>query len=387
MSGVFDTDVAVLAATEVPYRRRVESGVGTGDLLAQAVIDAVERAGFSLDDVDGLAVSSFTHAPDRAVDLAWSLGLRTRWFMDDGCGGVSGFNTLQHAWRALQAGDADLIVLVAGDVFQADDFSRLVDHYNQTTRNWLRPLEYGGPNGVFAMLTTRQMQRYGLQRADYGRLAVAQREWAMLNPGAVYRTPLSLETYLDAPMVADPLGLYDCVPVVSGANALVLARTDRARGRHARIAGFAARHNPDGQQGDGLATGLRQVAGELWRQSGIGPGDIQLAAIYDDYPAMVLAQLDDLGFIADGDYAGFIQRELATRRFPVNTSGGQLSAGQAGTAGGMHGIVEVARHLMGEADERQVPQARYGLASGYGMVEYRYGMCAAAVILEAGGGS
>jgi len=300
---------------------------------------------------------------------------------------VSGFNTLQHAWRALQAGDADLIVLVAGDVFQADDFGRLVDHYNQTTRNWLRPLEYGGPNGLFAMLTARQMRRYGLQRADYGRLAVAQREWAMLNPGAVYRTPLSLEAYLEAPMVADPLCLYDCVPVVSGANALVLARADRARGRHARIAGFAAQHNPDDQQGDGLATGLRQVAGGLWQQSGIGPGDIQVAAIYDDYPAMVLAQLDDLGFIADGDYAGFIQRELATRRLPVNTSGGQLSAGQAGTAGGMHGIVEVVRHLMGEAGERQVPGARYGLASGYGMVEYRYGMCAAAVILEAGGGA
>src|SRR5690606_20076757 len=161
----------------------------------------------------------------------------SRWVMDDGCGGASAFNTLQHAWRALQAGDAELIVLVAGDVFQADDFSRLVDHYNLTTRHWLRPLEYGGPNGLFAMLTTRQMRRHGLERADYGRLAVAQRQWAMLNPGAVYRTPLSLEDYLAAPMVADPLCLYDCVPVVSGANALLLGRADRARGRHARIAG------------------------------------------------------------------------------------------------------------------------------------------------------
>ena len=375
-------DVAVLAATEVPYQRRCTTT--TDALLAQAVVQLVEQSGFALSDIDGLGVSSFSHAPNRAVDLAWSLGLRTRWVMDDGNGGCSGFNTLQHAWRALQAGDAGLVVLVAGDAFGPDDFPRLVDHYNLTTRERLRPLEYGGPNGLFAMLTQRQMARHGLGRDHYGRLAVSQRQWAERNPGAVYRTPLSLEDYLAAPMVAEPLCLYDCVPVVTGANALLLGPASRARGPHARVAGFVAYNNPDGQEGDGLVSGLARVAERLWQQAGIGPEAIQVAAVYDDYPAMVLAQLADLGFAADGDLPRLVER-IASHALPVNTSGGQLSAGQAGTAGGMHGIVEVARQLMRQADARQVAQAQWGLATGYGMVQYRYGMCAAATVLQAGG--
>ena len=120
----------------------------------------------------------------------------------------------------------------------------------------------------------------------------------------------------------------------------------------------------------------------MWAEAGIGPEDMNVVGVYDDYPAMALAQLCDLGFTDAGDLPGFVARRLANRSLPVNTAGGQLSAGQAGTAGGMHGLAEVARQLLRRAGERQIPGARRGVATGYGMVQLRYGMCANAAVLE-----
>ena len=105
--------------------------------------------------------------------------------------------------------------------------------------------------------------------------------------------------------------------------------------------------------------------------------------VYDDYPAMALAQLADLGFAPDDGDLKALLRRVGDRTLPVNTSGGQLSAGQAGCAGGMHGLVEAVTQLLGQAGERQVAGARLAVVTGYGMVLYRYGACANAVVLEA----
>ncbi|WP_347556475.1 thiolase family protein [Robbsia sp. KACC 23696] len=376
-----DFDGALIAAAvEVPYRRKHDEA-GTAGLLAQAFSAVLARSGFTAKDVDGLGVSSFTLAPDHAIDMTWRLGLSTRWNMDDCNGGASGINMLQHAIRAIQHGDANVIVLLSGDTFAPADFKRLVEHYNVVTRDYLRPLQNGGPNSLFAMLTARHARRHGLTRADYGRLCVAQREWAMRNPGAVYRTSLTLDDYLRAPMVADPLCRFDCVPVVSGANAIVVARADRVGGRPAvQVQALQSRFNHDHQDGDGLSTAMACFADTLWRDAGAAPTQMDLACVYDDYPAMSLIQLADLGFAPDGDLRALIAR-VASQALPVNTSGGQLSAGQAGAAGGMHGLVEAITQLQGAAGERQLPDAALAVVSGYGMVGYRYAMCANAVVL------
>ncbi|MFM0547022.1 thiolase family protein [Paraburkholderia strydomiana] len=375
-------DEALLTAgVEIPYRRQATS-YSTGDLLARAFAAALDESGFSAKDVDGLGIASFTLAPDHAIDLAWRLGLSPRWCMDDCHGGASAINMLQHAIRAIQHGDANVIALVSGDRFEPADFKQLVDHYNLTTRNWLRPLDLGGPNGLFAMLTQRHASHHNLTRRDYGALCVAQRAWAGLNPSAVYRTPLTIDEYLEAPMVADPLGRFDCVPVVSGANAVIIARADLVRRNvNVRVRSLQCRYNGDHQTGDGTRTSLAEIADDLWQQAGVKPDDMDVVSVYDDYPVMAIAQLDDLGFAPDGDLRAMIAR-IASRALPVNTSGGQLSAGQAGAAGGMHGLVEALTQLRGRAGERQVPDARLAVVSGYGMVEYRYGMCANAVVLE-----
>ncbi len=379
---------AVLAGCgQAPYTRHPPPGTTTASVLAQAAWKALASAGIDARELDGLAVSSFSLPPDHAVDLAWHLGLRLRWLMQDTNGGASAINMLQHAVRAVEAGDARAVLMLAGDHLPRAQFADLVDNYNRATQLHLAPLPFGGPNSLFAMLTQRHARANGLSRPDYGAVVVAQRQWAGRNPGAVYREPLTLEDYLAAPMVAEPLCIYDCVPVVTGADAAVVCApgvSEPASPLGVSIRALALSFNHDHQDGDGLHTGLAELAGELWNRASAAPGEMDVTMVYDDYPAVALIQLTDLGYASDGELQSLIWRRIASRELPVNTSGGQLSAGQAGAAGGMHGLVEAILQLRGQATGRQIPNARLGLVAGYGMVCYRYGACAGAVVLERG---
>lgn len=376
------TESLIVAAAESPYQRHPGDQTTTRTLLADAFARVLEQAGLDRRQVDGLAVSSFTLAPDTVVDLAWRLGVSARWLMQSPLGGASGVDMLQHSARAIESGDASTIVVLAGDRFLPDGFVRLVDSYNRATCELLAPLPHGGPNSLFSFVTQRHMARYGLTRADYGQIPVAQRRWAARNPGAVYRKPFTIQDYLSGRIVAEPLSIFDCVPVVSGADAVVVTGLSSERtGPAVRIRALAACHNPDHQAGDGLRTGLADIADYLWDSAGIGPDDVDLAEVYDDYPVMVLVQLVDLGLVAEDGHERFLHEDLPGGR-PVNTSGGQLSAGQAGAAGGLHGLVEAVVQLQGGAGDRQVAGARHALVTGYGMVLYRYGACANAAVLE-----
>jgi acetyl-CoA acetyltransferase len=229
------------------------------------------------------------------------------------------------------------------------------------------------------------MKKYGLEKSDYGHVAIAQRTWAAGNPNAVYRQPMTMEEYLTAPMVADPLSRYDCVPVVAGAQAVIVAHPDRApRGlAPVRLRAHRMSFNYDNQEGDGLCTGISTFADELWRDAGVRPEDVEVASIYDDYPTMVLAQANDLGLVPGNDLQRFARRDIGERRFPVNTWGGMLSAGQpGGPAGGLNGISEAVLQLQHRAGPRQVAGARLAVATGYGMTMYRYGGTAGAAVLE-----
>jgi acetyl-CoA acetyltransferase len=370
---------ALLAGVgETPSLRDPGDEITTAVLLARAAREAIDDAGVRPAEVDGLGVSSFSLAPDRAVDFAVRLGLRCSWLMDAGTGGASALDMLQHARRAVEAGDAGTILLVAGDHFGRADFARLVDDYNVATRDHLTPIPTGGPNALFAMLTRRHMRLHDLPREAYGGVAVAQRAWAAGNPNASFRTPLTLDEYLGAPIVAEPLGRYDCVPVVSAASAVVVS--SQVEGRAVRVRALRARHGA-GPDGDGLRTGLADVASSLWEAADASPTAIDVLSIYDDYPVMVLVQLADLGFAPDGDI-GALATRIADRSLPVNTGGGQLSAGQAGAGGGMLGLVEIVRQLSGEGGSRQVEGARLGVVTGYGMVTYLSGSSANAAVLE-----
>jgi acetyl-CoA acetyltransferase len=374
----------IIGVGEAPYTRHPPEGTTTMTFLRDAMTNALRDAGLGPRDIDGLAVTSFSLSPDSAIDLAWRMGLSVRWLMQDTNGGASGHNMLGHAIRGIEAGAASTILIVSGDSLGQQGGARLSAVYNSAVRDHLTPIGHGGPNALFAMMTQRQMKVYGLSKEDYGHIAIAQRSWAAGNPSAVYRQPLTMEAYLAAPLVSDPLCTFDCVPTVSGANAIVVSTADRCPFDRVPVRVRALRQifNYDNQLGDGLRTGLSRIADDFWKAAAIGPEDVDLACFYDDFPSIVIAQLNDLGFIPDGDMRRFISEKIATRHLPVNTSGGLLSAGQAGAAGGLHGLVEAIRQLQHRAGERQIPNAKFAVTSGYGMVLYRYAANSAAAILE-----
>ena len=360
------------------------ANISTTDLLFQAADAARRQAGLAWSDIDGLAVASFTLAPDHAIDLAVSWNLQLRWIMDSALGGASGVDMLEHAVAALNLGSCSTVLIVAGDHFAADDFTRLVRNYNRSASVDFPNIAGAGPNAFFAMVTQEQMAQTGLQREDYGLIAVRQRQWAAHNPNAAFRNPLTLQEYLAAPIIADPLGRYDCVPVTSGASALIMQTKSGQSSRNApavAVRAIGAHHNVDAQDGDGTRTGLRELAPHLWNRAGVSPANVDVVSVYDDYPAMVVAQLVDAGFLDPNDVQGELLRLLQGHGPAINCSGGQLSAGQSGAGAGLQGLVEVVSCLLGKGPPG-TEGARLGFVSGYGMVTYRYGSCANATVLE-----
>jgi acetyl-CoA acetyltransferase len=378
-------NAAIIGVGQSAYVRRPEAGQSTHTFMRDAVVAALKDAGMGARDVQGLAVASMSLAPDTAVDLAWKLGLSLRWLLQDTNGGSSAMNMLGHALRAVETGAAETVLVLGGDATGLAGYAKVAANFNTVTQKHLAPLGHGGPNGVYALVASRQMKKYGLEKSDYGHIAIAQRAWAAKNPFAVYRAPLTMEEYLAAPLVADPLSRFDCVPVVAGAQAVIVARPDRAsKGRRSvRVRAHRASFNYDNQAGDGLQTGISTFAEELWREAGVRPDDVDVASIYDDYPTMVLAQANDLGLVPGNDLVRFCRVTIGERRFPLNTWGGMLSAGQpGGPAGGLNGISEAVLQLQHRAGERQVANAQLAVVTGYGMTMYRYGGTAAVAILE-----
>jgi acetyl-CoA acetyltransferase len=150
-----------------------------------------------------------------------------------------------------------------------------------------------------------------------------------------------------------------------------------------RLLATIERHNAFSSDPVQLRAGWALDREDLYAQAGCSPQDADFVQAYDDYPVVTLMQLEDLGFCAKGDGAAFVRKRSFTwdGDFPLNTSGGQLSAGQAGAAGGFLGMVEAIRQLTRQAPERQVRDARIGLVSGFGMVNYDRGLGSGAAIL------
>jgi acetyl-CoA acetyltransferase len=378
--------VAVAVPVTVPYERF--SIRGAHWFVARALKQLVDGAGISKDEIDGLCVASFTLAPDSAVGLTQHLGLSPRWLDHIPMGGASAIVSLRRAARAVQAGDAEIVACIAGDTNQIDSFRQSTASFSMFAQDAVYPYGAGGPNGSFAFLTAYYMRTYGAKPEDFGKLCVAQRSNALRNPNALFKKPLTLEEYLGARLVADPLRLFDCVMPCAGADAFLVMSEERARRlglRHARLTGAIERHNAYPDDPVQHRGGWAMDRDQLYAAAGIGPADIDVIEVYDDYPVVCVFQIEDLGFCAKGEGPEFIRRHSfeANGSFPFNTSGGQLSVGQAGVAGGTLGLVEAIRQVTGQAIGAQVENARHALVSGYGMINFDRGLCSGAAILAA----
>jgi acetyl-CoA acetyltransferase len=354
--------------------------------FGRALGGLVKRAGIAKEQLDGLCVSSFTLFPDSAVGLTQHLGLSPRWLDHVPMGGACGMVMLRRAARAVQAGDAEIVACVAADANHVDSFRANLSNFSRFARDAVYPLGAGGPNGSFALLTSYYMRQYGIEARDFGKFCVDQRANALKFPHALFKKPLTLEEYLNARPIADPLRLFDCVMPCAGAEGFLVLREERARAlnlRFARILGTIERHNAFPDDPIQLRGGWALDRDDLYAQAGVGPADMNFVQVYDDYPVINVMQLEDLGFCRKGDGADFVRRNSFTvgGTLPLNTSGGQLSVGQAGAAGGCLGLTEAVRQLTGETLGAKVEDARFGLVSGFGMINYDRGLCTGAAVL------
>ena len=376
--------VAVAVPVTVPYQRY--STHGAHWFIGQALNELLRRSGIAKEQIDGLTVSSFSMAPDTAVGVTQHLGLSPRWLDHIPTGGASGVMALRRAARAVQAGDASIVACIGADTNHVDSFRQTLGSFSDFARDATYPYGAGGPNSVFAMITAHYMRSYGAQREDFGRIAVAQRANALLNPNALMKKPLSLADYMAAKAISDPIHLFDCVMPCAGADAFLVMSEAKARElglQHVLLHGAIERHNAYAQDPVMVRGGWRVDRDELYAQAGVGPDAIDFVQTYDDYPVIVMMQFEDLGFCEKGEGPAFVRGHSLTHdgSFPNNTGGGQLSVGQAGAAGGFLGMVEALRQLTGEAGARAVPGAKLGLVAGFGMVTYDRCLCTGAVIL------
>jgi acetyl-CoA acetyltransferase len=384
-SGRWRYEEAVVAVpVTVPYVRY--STHGAHWFVARALAGLLRQSGLAKSVIDGLCLSSFTLAPDTAVGLTQHLGLSLRWLDHIPMGGASGIVALRRALRAVQSGDATVVACVAADTNQVDSFRTMLGGFSQFAQDAVYPYGAGGPNASFAFLTAYYMRMFGATREDFGKLCIAQRENARSYPHALLRKPLTLQEYLEARPVAEPLRLFDCVMPCAGAEAFLVMRAAHAqqlRLPHATVLGTIERHNSFPDDPIQMRGGWVLDRDELFAQAGVGREEIDVLQTYDDYPVISFMQLEDLGFCAKGEAAEFVRSHTfeVDGSFPLNTCGGQLSVGQAGAAGGYLGMIEALRQITGEPLGAAVPDARVALVSGFGMINYDRGLCCGAAIL------
>jgi acetyl-CoA acetyltransferase len=332
-------------------------------LAVEACRDALADAGLDPSDVDGLV--TFTMDNNSEIAVARELGIPSLTFFSRiNYGGGAACATVQQAAMAVATGVAEVVVCYrafnerSGHRFgQVSTAAATQTTSNGIDNSWSYPIGLGTPAANVAMFARRYQHTYGATSEDFGRVAVADRKHAAVNPNAwFYGKPITLADHQASRWVVEPLHLLDCCQESDGGVALVVTSVERARDLPkppAVIAGAAQGSGP-GQyvmtsyyRDDLLGLPEMGVVGEqLWRQSGLAPADIGVGILYDHFTPFVLVQLEELGFCGRGEAKDFIVDggiEVGGR-LPVNTHGGQL--GEA-YIHGMNGIAEAVRQIRG----------------------------------------
>jgi acetyl-CoA acetyltransferase len=349
-------------------------GVGTApglsnfDLAAHASIKALAQIGLEPRDVDGL----FCVVMDETLsglNFAEYLGVRSR-FNDNARTGGSSFQIQASiAALALAAGQCD-VALIAYGSNQRSALGKLATSARSSP--WEAPYKPLRPISSYAMAAARHMHQFGTTREQLGEVALAARRWAQLNPDAFSRDDLTMDAYLAARMVADPLGVRDCCLVTDGAAAVVMTRADRARelcARPAYLLGAAheTTHREIAGMPDLTVTGVAEASRRAYAQAGITAADVDVVELYDAFTINTILFLEDMGFCAKGEGGRFVAggNIAPGGGLPVNTNGGGLSFCHPGMYG-LFTMVEAAQQLMGACGERQVADVEIAIAQGNG---------------------
>lgn len=370
-------------------------------LHVKAAALAIEDAGIDKHDIDGLLTSgSGTRDNIRHhMMVGEQLGIHSKALSDTlRTGGQSWGHGLQLAQWAVQSGKCKAVLLVGGDN-QATSMKRggaLQTYAHRGAHSMEFEIAYGAHvPGIYAMIAARHMHQFGTTREQLAAIPVACRKHAGLNPKAFKTAPITVEDVIASRPIATPLNLLDCSVVCDGGGALLVTSLERARDLRQKpvrmlglgqaqsyyymgfLAGAYGRASREKDQFDLVRTVQSEAARQAFGEAGVGPGDIDVAELYDSFSITMMLQFEDLGFCRKGEGGAFVENgriELGGD-LPVNTYGGLLSFGHTGTSGGLHHFIEAARQMRGDCGARQVAGAQVAIATNVSAVASNHSIC------------
>jgi len=357
IAGVAESDLGEVAA-----------GLSPLDLMGQAAQRALADAGLSLRDVDGLfATTSQSRMPTLA--LAEYLGIRPRYHDGTNIGGCSFMSMVAHAQAAIEAGLCEVALIAYASTQRSLGRANVAAPDVNPYESPYRPLYTASS---YALAASRHMHEYGTTREQLAQVAVAAREWALLNPQAWEKQPLTVADVLGSRMVSTPLTVRDCCLVTDGGGAIIVTSAERAktlRKRPAYVLGVGEDlgHYSISNMPDLTVTGAVRSGAAAYAMAGLRPADIDVVQVYDAFTITTLLFLEDLGFCPKGEGGRFVADGAIAPggRLPVNTSGGGLSYCHPGMFG-IFVLIEAVRQLRGEAGRRQVARCETAIAHGNG---------------------
>jgi acetyl-CoA acetyltransferase len=369
MEGLKRGSAAIVGVAESDIGQ-VAEGLSVTDLMAQGAKRALDDCGLTLKDVDGL-FSATAQSRLSVLALAEYLGISPRFLGSTIVGGSSFEYHVAHAMGAIALGLCNVAVIAYGStqrsVGRKQASVREVNPYETPFKPFL-------PSSAYALAASRHMHEYGTTREQMAAVAVAAREWALLNPAAWEKKPLTIDGVLSARMVSYPLTVRDCCLVTDGGGAVVVTSAERAKSLRKQPAyvlgcGQSVTHANISSMPDLTVTGALAAGKAAYAMAKLGPADVDVVELYDAFTINTILFLEDLGFCRKGEGGPFVAdgRITPNGSLAVNTNGGGLSYCHPGMYG-LFLLIEAVRQLRGECGARQAPNCEVALVHGNGGV-------------------
>jgi len=369
VSGLVRGGAAIVGAAESDLGH-VADGFSVIDLMAQGIVRALDDCGLGLRDVDGL-ICATTQSRTSGLNLSEYLGISPAFIDTTIIGGSSFMFHVGHAMAALQFGLCNVAVIAYGStqrsVGRRQASVREVNPYETPYRPFL-------PSSAYALAASRHMHEFGTTREEMAAVAVAARQWALKNPVAWEKKPLTVTEVLGARMVSYPFTVRDICLVTDGGGAIVMTSPERAKSLkkppvYVLGHGQAITHANISSMPNLTVTGALASGKQAYTMAGLAAKDIDVVELYDAFTINTILFLEDLGFCPKGEGGRFVEggRIAPGGTLPVNTNGGGLSYCHPGMYG-LFLLIEAVRQLRGECGPRQVHGAETAIAHGNGGV-------------------